>query len=190
METLEYDHAVFNTQSAEADRSLAVRFFTLPVQDVEATAEQGRPIFKDVEHVEIRVRGDRNSVVHKPVDEGVKRRFSAAWQQHAQGQQVLQSGTPLGEWPGITRAQIEELRYFGFQTVEHLAEARDDVVARFPGLTSLKQRARNFLELAKGAAPLERMQAALETATSEKEALAAQVADLGKRLAVMEAKGK
>jgi hypothetical protein len=88
----------------------------------------------------------------------------------------------------ISKSQIEELRYFGFFTVEHLAAARDDVCAKFPGLTNLKQRAQNFMELAKGAAPLEAMQAKLDATISEREALAAQVADLGKRLAAMEKK--
>lgn len=188
MQTLEFDHNVFDPQSAEQDKHLAVRFFVMAVQDPEASAKEGRPIFKDVVHVELRVRGDRNNVVHKPVDEQIKRRFRDAWRAYEQGEELMQQGTPLAEWPAMSKSMVEELKYFGFFTVEHVANARDDVLSRFPGLRSVQQRAKNFLELAKGSAPLERMQKEIETERSEKEALKAQVADLAARLAAMEAK--
>lgn len=188
MEQLEYDYTVFNQQGAEDDKKLAVRFFTMAVQDMDDSAAQGRPIFRDVVHVEIRVRGDRNNVVHKPVDDLIKRRFRDAWRAYEQGEELMQKGTPLAEWPIVTKSMVEELKYFGFYTVEQVAEARSDIVGKFPGLNSIQQRAKHFLELAKGTAPLESMQVKLETVSSEKEALEAQVADLSKRLAAMEAK--
>lgn len=188
MEQLEYDYNVFDQQAAESDKHLAVRFFTMPVQDMDKSAAEGRPIFNDVVHAEIRVRGDRNNIVHKPVDETIKRRFRDAWRAYEQGKELMQQGTPLAEWPVVTKSMVEELKYFGFYTVEQVAEARSDVVSKFPGLTSIQQRAKNFLELAKGTAPLEKMQSELDKVSSEKAALEAQVQDLGRRLAAMEAK--
>lgn len=188
MEQLEYDHGIFDQQGADADKNLAVRFFTMPVQDMDESAKQGRPIFNDVVHVEIRVRGDRNNIVHKPVDDQIKRRFRDAWRAHEQGEELMQKGTPLAEWPIVTKSMVEELKYFGFYTVEQVAEASSGVISKFPGLQSIQQRAQRFLELAKGSAPLEAMQANLEKVSSEKEALEAQVRDLAKRLAAMESK--
>ncbi len=188
MDTLDYDHNVFNQQNAEADKSLAVRFFVLPVRDEMESAKEGRPIFKDVVHVEVRVRGARNEVVHKPVDELVKRRFRDAWRAYEQGEELTGQGTPLSEWPSMSKSQVEELKYFGFFTVEHLAGARDDVLNKFPGLRTLRDRARNFMELAKGNAPLEKIQGELDSTKSDLAAAQEQLKDMSRRMAEMEAK--
>lgn len=187
MEQLDYDYTIHNAQGAEADKGLAVRFFKMAVQDFEATAAQGRPIFKDTDMVEIRVRGSRNDVLHKPVDDLTKRRFRDAWRAYEQGEELLESGTPLEQWPQMTRAQVEEMKYFGFRTVEHIANARDDLTAKFPGLLGLKMRAKAFLELASGAAPLASLQSQLEEEKSARLAAEAQVADLAQRMSAMEA---
>ncbi len=190
LEQLEYDHREFDSKAAEADQALAVKFFTMPVKDEEKSAAEGRPIYKDTVMVEIRVRGDRNNVVHKPADDLLKRRFRDAWRYYEQGIELVADGTPLGEWPSMTRSQVEEMKFFGFFTVEHIANCREDLLVKFPGLTSLKQKARAFLELAQGNAPLEKMQTQLDVSKSENEALAAQVADMGRRMAEMEKKNQ
>lgn len=186
METLDYDFQVFSQQSREADKNLAVRFFVLPMKDEEASAKEGRPIFKDVVHVEIRVRGDRNNIVHQPVDENIKRRFPEAWRAYQQGEELVNQGTPLAEWPSMSKSMVEEMKYFGFYTVEHIANARDDVISRFPGLRSIQQKAKAFLELAAGNAPLERLHAELEKRDSTIAAQKAQMEDLAARLAELE----
>ena len=188
METLDYDFQVFDQRSREADKNLAVRFFTMPVRDEDASAKEGRPIFKDVVHAEIRVRGDRNNIVHTPVDEGVKRRFPDAWRAYQQGEELVNQGTPLAEWPSMSKSMVEELKYFGFYTVEHVANARDDVISKFPGLRSIQNKAKAFLELAAGNAPLERMQSELEKRDSTIAAQENQIKDLAARLAELEKK--
>lgn len=188
METLDFDHEVYNAQAAEADRNLAVRFYTLPMKDESASANEGRPIYRDVTHVEIRVRGSRNDIVVKPVNEEVKRRFRDAWRAYEQGEKMMDSGTPLAEWASMSKSMVEEMKHFGFFTVEHIANARDDVVSKFPGLRNLQNKAKNFLELAKGNAPLEALQKTVDETKSENEALKAQLADMGRRMAAMEAK--
>ena len=189
METLEFDHEVFNSKAHEADKDLAVRFFVLPMQDPVKSAEEGRPIFKDVVHIEIRVRGDRNNVIHKPVTEVEKRRFRDAWRHYEQGNEMLQSGTPLSEWPSMTKSMVEEMKYFGFFTVEHVANARDDIASKFH-LFDLREKARHFIELAKGNAPLEALHKELKEERSEKEAMRQQLADMARRMAELEKKAK
>jgi len=188
METLDYDYQVFDSNSQQADKNLSVKFFSMPVKDEQASAEQGRPIYKDVTHAELRIRGDRNNIIHKPVDLAIQRRFPDQWRAYEQGQELTGDGTPLAEWPSMSKSMVEEMRYFGFHTVEHLADARDDVVSKFPGLRSLQQKAKAFMELAKGNAPLEKMQVELETRDSTIAAQASQIADLAKRLDAMDKK--
>lgn len=182
---LDFDHNAFTNQSQQAT-NLATRFFVMPVKNEEKSVQEGRPIYDDVEMVEVRVRGDRNNISHKPVDADIKRRFAQAYQAYKMDAEVLTSGTPLKEWPHAGAALVEEMKHLGFVTVEQLAEANDSVCQRVPGLAGLKQRAAAYLLLAKGAAPLEKMQAQLEEEKSKREVLEAQVAELSKLLAAKE----
>lgn len=186
METLDYDHRVHSAQTLEADKGLAVRFFKMAVQDHEASDREGRPIFNDTNMVEIRVRGSRSDVVHKPVDAQIKQRFRDAWRAYEQGEELMESGTPLEQWGAMTRSQVEEMKYFGFRTVEHIANARDDLTSKFPGLLALKQRATAYMELAKGEAPILTLQKQLEDEKAARAASEAQVADLARRMTEME----
>lgn len=188
METLEYDHEIFSAAQRESDRNLAVRFYMLPVRNEQRTVEEGRPIFEDTEHVEIRVRGDRNNIVIRPVRETDKQRFREGYRAYKENLQGVINGTPLGEWPIATQSFVEEMKYLGFHTVEQIAEANDTVVSRVPGLQMLKNKARTFLEFSKGAAPLERVQKELEEQKSRAEMAERAAADMSARLADLEAK--
>lgn len=157
LETLDYDHNVFNSAAREADKSLAVRLFRAPVRNEEKSVQEGRPIFDYTVMIEIRVRGDRNNVVQRPLRPEDKVRFREAVRAFEQGDQAGNSGTPLSQWPLMTAAQVEELKYLGFHTVENIAEAHEGVLGKFPGLRSMQEKAKLFLEHAKGGAPMERL---------------------------------
>jgi hypothetical protein len=43
------------------------------------------------------------------------------------GNEPVESGTPLKEWPVISGSVVKELLHLGFKTVEQLAEANDEV---------------------------------------------------------------
>jgi hypothetical protein len=179
---LEYDHREFSGNSP-APTNIAVRFFRMPVKNEAKSVDAGRPIYDDMEMVEKRIRGDRNNIVVKPVSDQERKDFRDAYKAFKEDTEVKESGTPLTEWPHVNASLREELRYFGFTTVEHLSEADDNACTRVPGLLGLKARAKAFLELSKGLAPLEKLQTALEAEKSKREALDAQVAELGKLLA-------
>jgi hypothetical protein len=151
---LDYDHRVF--EQREANKQLAVRFFTEPVKNEEKSKAEGRPIFEDVEFIEKRVRGDRNNIVQRPVREDDKAEFREAYKSFKANEETPVEGTPLKEWPSITRSLLEELKHMGFLTVEQLASASDSVCSKFAGLQTYKQKAIVYLEYAKGNAPLEK----------------------------------
>jgi len=186
---LDFDHNAFTNPAAQ-NAQMAVRFFIMPVKDEEKSIQEGRPIYNDIEVVEVRARGDRNSIHVKPVDANVKRQYAQAYQAFKMDTEVLTSGTPLKEWPHAGASMVEEMKHLGFVTVEQLAEAADSVCQRVPGLTGLKQRAAAYLQLAKGAAPLEKLQAQYEEQKSKSEVLEAQVAELSKLLAAKEKPAK
>lgn len=188
METLEYDHQIFSAQQAEADKALAIRFFQQPLKDDERSTKEGRPIYVDTDMIEIRVRGDRNNIVVRPVRADDKERFHAAWAAYQRKTESRVEGTPLAEWPVMGASMVEELKHLGFFTVEQVAEASDGVCAKVSGLSMLKQKAKVFLEYAKGAAPLEQMQSEVARLKAQSDADQRNLADMSARLTEMERK--
>ena len=153
-----------------ADAKLWVKFYLRPVQDEEASAKAGRPIFTEVEWLRIAVPGERDEVERRATDMD-KARFAkqyAHWK--ATGTEAV-TGTPLEAYPGVTRAQVEELKFFKLNTVEDLAGASDAVAVKFQGFHELKRRAANFLAAAEGNAPAEKLQAELDKRDAEIETL-------------------
>jgi hypothetical protein len=177
METLEYNYNDFNSVQHEQDRALLVKFFTAPLKNEERSTEEGRPIFDDVDMIEIRVRGTKDNIVQRPVRADDKQRFRDAWRAHQDGEKAVQSGTPLAQWPVMSTSQVEEMKYLGFVTVEQIAEANDGVVSGIAGLQTLKNKAKAFIEFSKGAAPIEQLQNKLAESANETETLRRQLAE-------------
>lgn len=155
------ESADFNVEDFESrtagDKSVYAKFFIRPFRDEEASAEQGRPIYRDREYIEIRAPGNQNNVVIRPVTEMDKQRFRPSYQAFKAGDLEQDFGTPLTEVPWITRSQVEELAYIKVRTLEHLANLGDDVCLRIPGTTGLKNKAKIAMERAERNAPFEAM---------------------------------
>lgn len=192
METLDYDHRVFTEGSGfdrEADKNLAVRFFTHPIRNDEKTASEGRPIFDDQDMVEIRVRGDRNNIIIRPVRPEDTMRFRDAWKAFEQREDIKESGTPLKEWPIMAASTVEELRYMGFFTVEQVANASDSVCSKFAGLQNFKQKAKLYIEQTKDAnAVISKLAKENDDTKSQLEMAQRQIAELGRKLEELTAK--
>ncbi|HEY3476586.1 MAG TPA: hypothetical protein VGK56_18360 [Anaerolineales bacterium] len=185
METYELDHSVF--QSNKGDESLFVHFYMHFIQDEEKTKEEGRPIFKDTEFVKIFSPGDRSNVIDRPVRPSDTVRFPRQYAAFKNKDNAQAIGTPLDQWPIITRAMAEELKYLGFQTVEQIANARDSVLGTHAGLRDLSHKAKAFIEIAKGnTAPIESMQAELKDAQAQIRARDDALAALTARLDAIE----
>jgi len=155
------------------DEQLFVVFFMDAIQNEGKSITEGRPIFDDVECLRIIVPGDRNNVVVRPASAQDKQRFAKQYGMFKQGMKEEDqiTGTRLTDWPFLTRGQCEELRYVGVRTVEQLAEVRDDVALRFPGLVSLKKNAHAWLGKAKNSAEAAMQQKTLDDQKSRIDSL-------------------
>lgn len=141
-----------NFESSE-DKALGVRFLSEPQQNEAKTKEAGRPIFDDVEICEIRLPGSTD-LVREVVSDAHRNRFRRQYAAFRQGNdQDSASGTPLAAWPLMTRAQVEEAKYFGVRTVEALAQTPDSGMQKLgAGWLAFRTKARDWLEAAqKGA---------------------------------------
>lgn len=170
-----------NMGPAESTAGLYVRFSKVPKQHAKKSDEQGRPVFEEVDYITIAVPGDKSSEVCRPVTPDDIARFKPAWDRYLAGQGERLDGIPLREWPGVTRAQVEELAYFNVRTVEQLAEVNDGNLKNMGPMLALRQKARDYLERVRSDAPAQRMRQELEQRDSQISKLQAQVEALLKR---------
>lgn len=164
------------------NNSLVVPFFkTVAVQDPIATKEAGRPIFRDDEHVELRMAGERNYVPTFRAHDFWSRvngeevtyamRFPDEYARFAAGREQVAVGTPLSELPFLTEARRAELRMSKVYTAEALASLEGKNLAALGNQgREMKNQAAAYLESATGSAGMV--------------ALAAQVEELRQALAI------
>jgi hypothetical protein len=162
-----------------APEPVFVRFGLHPKQNQEKTAEAGRPIFDDVEYVEIMVPGDKQNMIHRPVTARDRARFPRQYAAWKENKTVAQTGTPLEEWSGISRSQVEELRFFNVRTVEQLAGISDGNATNIGPIQALKAKALDFVDRAKGSAPTDKLRMELLERDKEIATLRSQVKELG-----------
>jgi len=143
-----------------ADSRLQVRFYKKSVQQEQESIDAGRPIYKDFDFVHICVAGDTLTEIDTYALANHKQRFPIQWanymnRQGAHDEEVV--GTPLTEWPLVSKSQAEELRGIKFQTVESIANASDLQLQRMGMMAGMspyafRDKAKAFLNLATTAA--------------------------------------
>ena len=139
------------------DDALAVKFYSDTLKNETKSKEEGRPIFEEVDWIKINKPGSKDGV-NRPIRQGDKERFPRHWLAYqAKEENQGEIGTPLAEWTGITRSQVQELKYWNISTVEQLALAADTSMSVMQGLTTLKQSAKKWLDASKGNAAAEQL---------------------------------
>ena len=143
-----------------ADSRLQVRFYKRSVHQEQESMDAGRPIFKDFDFVQICVAGDSLTEIDTYALASHRTRFPIQWanymnRQGANDQEVV--GTPVTEWPLVSKSQAEELRAMKFHTIESIASASDQQLQRMgmaAGMSpfAFRDKAKAFLNLATNAA--------------------------------------
>lgn len=159
---------------AQADLVIP-HFKTLPIKNDAKSKEAGRPIFDEIEVVEVRLAG--NNLV-RPVfpahDVWTKRqnefgdwedvtyaqRWSEQYKKFKEGRTQTVSGTPLDELPFLSAAKRSELKALSIYTAEALA-ALDGTPLKTLGQggRELKTQAQAYLDNATGSAKVVQMAA-------------------------------
>ena len=159
------------------DAILNVQFDMGVILNDGKTAAAGRPVYDEIETVRIAVPGRMDYVV-RPAWEQDRQRFAQQYAAFKQGLSAATSGTPLAMWPPIKKSQVAELSVAGVRTVEQLAAMSDIDAMKFMGNHELRAMAKDFLEAAKGAAPMVAMRHELQSRDAEINNLKAQMAQL------------
>lgn len=158
-----------------ADSRLQVRFYKRPVQQEQESLEAGRPIFKEFDFVHICVAGDTLTEIDTYVLPSHKTRFPQQWANYMNRQGANEPaivGTPVSEWPIVSKSQAEELRALKFHTVEAIAHASDQQLQRMgmaAGMSpyAFRDKAKSFLNLATASAETDKRDQELNSLREE-----------------------
>jgi hypothetical protein len=163
------------SDESNADSRLQVRFYKRPVQQEQESLAAGRPIFKEFDFVHICVAGDSLTEIDTYALASHKTRFPIQWanymnRQGADDQEVV--GTPVSEWPIVSKSQAEELRALKFHTVEAVAGASDAQLQRMgmaAGMSpyAFRDKAKAFLNLATNAAETDKRESEINSLKEE-----------------------
>jgi cell division protein FtsB len=164
------------------DKSLYVQFYYEPVRLGFRSEQEGRDIFEDRPYVKIVTPGLNSTETVREATTQDKMRFQRQWMAFESSQQVAVQGTPIEGWPVLSRSQVEELKYMKFMTVEQIAAASDaQVQALGGGYSTLREKAKAFLDLAKDSAAAEKLAADNKRKDDEISDLKSQIAELARR---------
>ena len=165
-------------QQRDPDASLVALFHHHALKNEARSVKEGRPIFDDIEVVDVRIAGSRNFSVfpatafshweNNPLTGEqtavtYAERFSRQYQQFKMQMTQTKSGTPLAHVPFLTEARRAELRALNIYTVEQLA-AIDGQELKNLGQhgRDLKNKAQEYIAESKALAPSTEMAAELE----------------------------
>jgi len=176
MSTPDIDYAMNfeEAQQSEADKKLVVVFYKSAIKNEFKSTEAGRPIFDAVDLVKIITPGSRDTFVGDAT-QVYQERFPAHWARYKAGRTQEMSGTPLNTLPWLGEGQIEEFKAVGCHTIEQLCNMPDALSQKFMGHHAIKQRAQQYLDASKSAAPLLKMEAELKKRDEQIEELQAAV---------------
>jgi hypothetical protein len=161
-----------------ANQDLIVpRFFVHTTPDAKATKEAGRPMFKDMECVEIRMAANKQTVAVFPAHDtwkwdeidGIRQpityamRFPDQYKRFKANEAQAMSGTPLEELPFLTQAKRSELKALSIYTAEALASLDGSPLKQLGmGGRELKNQAEAYLNRATDSAAVTRLAAEVE----------------------------
>lgn len=159
--------------ASTADALVVPRFYIYTTENKAKSKEAGRPIFDDMEAVEVRFAGNRQTVSVFPAhavcgqvqdEDGDSRvvTYAERWPEQykrfkAKSQQIA-AGTPVDELPFLTQAKRSELKALSIYTCEALSLLDGQELKNLgQGGRELKNQAQAYLDKAAGTADVSRM---------------------------------
>jgi len=129
--------------SAEDRDTCIPRFYT----DAEKFEVDGVSHWRDVELVEIIMPGNSLSKPVHPVTDIDRKRWPKSYAAFKEGQEMPVTGTPLEQWPMMTRSMVLKLKSLGFRTVEDVARMTEHAMPEVGmGARGLKIKAAAYVD--------------------------------------------
>lgn len=166
------------------NHGLHVEFYIESVQRAFKSEEAGRPIFEDVEFIKILIPGDKNYSVEREANKADFDRFPLEYARFKNGMKEAEQaiGTPLSQWPAMSRSMAKEFNAMNVFTVEQLAGMSDQGKQAFGmGALEWSVKAKAYLDAAGGGAAIEKYAAENETLKRDMETMRQEIAELSAR---------
>lgn len=140
---------------------------------------EGRPVHKAVEYVTILCPGDKDTIVDRPVNKLDPYCWPEKYIAFRNNQSQEMNGVPLEKWGGIPQERVADFAAMRITTVEQLADVPDgNLSALGMHARAEREKARGYLAVMKGNAPVAEMKAENERLKAEQSAMAERLAKL------------
>ena len=139
------------------EKDMAVpRFFYETIEDKVATKAAGKPVYRQIERVEVYQPGDRLNTPVIPVTNVERGRWPRHYEAFVKEQEMPEcEGTPLEMWSFSNPALVKTLKHVECHSVDQLAAIPDTILQDLgPGMVQLRKRARDHVELRDGDATM------------------------------------
>ena len=145
------------------------QFYVKPVRNNFLSEKEGREVWDDQEYVEIIVPGDSKNIVHEQVKDSHRDRWPTQYARFKANMEAPSEGTPLEEWPPVSRSMVMELKSHHVRTVEHLAGLSDSQLSKVcpMGGNALREKAQRFLAHVEAEKPVAELTQQLEALKAE-----------------------
>lgn len=161
----------FTEDQAKFDAHLPVRFEWFDEEDPTETKRCGFARYKRIQIIRTLIPGSKDERVDR-VREEHKHRFPRAWAAFLAGEEGVVDGTPLKDFPGLTKDDISTAIHFHVLSVEQLASMSDEHVGNLGhGWRQRRDSAKTWLASRKASQPVAELQAQLDAERAEKEAI-------------------
>jgi hypothetical protein len=159
------------SEEIQPELGINAEIYIEPVKDEEASAKEGRDVFRDARYIRLQAPGDRGNVIERPIRPEDEKRYPHAFEAFRRGD-LASKGTPLSVL-GVSPSQVKELEYFAVRSVEAFAAVSDESLSKMGPLRQWRDKAVAFVQAAKAEAPLK--------------AQAAEIADLKAQISALKA---
>lgn len=171
---------------------LHVEFYIESVKREFKSEEAGRPIHEDAEFVRILIPGDKNTAIEREATPEDKHKFALEYARFKNGEREAAQtvGTPLSQWPAMSRALAKDFAALNIHTVEQLANLSDTGKQAFGmGANEWSAKAKAFLETASSSAAAQKYATENEALKRDIEILKGQIAEISARTGTPEKRG-
>lgn len=176
----QFFQAAMTENQAKFDAQLPVRFEWFDEEDPAETKRCGYPRYKRIQIIRTLIPGSKDERVDRVRAEH-KHRFPRAWAAFLAGEEGVVDGTPLKDFPGLTKDDVSTLTHFHVLSVEQLASMSDEQVGNLGhGWRARRDGAKTWMSARRAAQPVAELNAQLEEERSRR-------AELEARLAALEA---
>jgi len=162
-----------------SDDGLYVEFYMEAEHQPFESEKQGIPVYKEVPYIAIMFPGDSTKKVVRPSTDADVDRFPKQWQFFKNQSTASHDGTPIDEWPPITKAVAMMLKGMNIHTVQQLACIPDHSLT-WIGARDLRDKASAYIAAATDGAAVLKLQTDNQNLKNEIEILKAQFEEMAK----------